>query len=327
MDVYPFQQRRIKMATRSQNGYSLIELLIVIATVAVMAAILFPVFTSPNIRDAAKNADKQNTKKIAAAILQYAADNDGKFPRSGYDCLGHDNDPSFAPGESNQCGGDTWQDAVGPYVGDKWLFLAPKDFSEPGEGAWGGGTGDDFNATDDNLSFVINDLLAHKMPNNAGGYADPANADFKADGLRVSDVKSPSQCLLISEGHSGWNKVSSPGAQVVVTDWTGSTDLQNKWHHDYSFGFNCSFLITSHSYDGTNMIRIGLPFVDHGGNVAFVDGHQKFIAFENTTGAPILCQTLPWTLSMDPKQRNADRNSCSDPNNPLPAGWTAPNWF
>jgi prepilin-type N-terminal cleavage/methylation domain-containing protein len=318
--------------TRFQRGYTLTELLIVIATIAVMAAILFPVFSDVSIRNAAKNADKHNTRKISAAILEYAEDNDGKFPRAGYDCRGHNDnlpgdDTIFAPGQQNQCGGDAWQDAIGPYVKKADLFLAPDDKSQVGDGPWGGGTGTSFNTTDGNLSFVINDLLSHAMPSKAGGYADPASVSPQSDGLRVSDVATPSQCLLIAEGHSGWDKASAGDAHPVLTDWTGSTDIQNKWHHEYTVTQNFTPFIASTGYDGSKFIRIGLPFRDHGANVAYTDGHQAFISVEDSNGNPLLCHTLPWTKAMDPQQRNSHLDSCNDPSNPLPAGWTNPNWF
>jgi type II secretory pathway pseudopilin PulG len=326
------------MDTTSRRGYSLTELVIVIGVVAATAAILLPVFSQARISEQRRTSDR-NIRKVGLGVLEYLRDNDEKFPRSGYDCRGHnDTSPSgdstlFAPGEQNQCGGDGWQDAVGPYVGDPAAFVSPLDKSAIGKGPWGGGTGNDGNPDDGNFSLVYNDLLAHRMPTKTtdinAGYADPSMADARADGLRITDIKTPSQCLLIAEGHGGWDKATNPDATVVVTDWTGSTDLTNKWHQEMAVDFNCDFFLAAQSYSGLAYVRVDLPFNGNGGNVVFTDGHEKFMPFQNAAGQPVVCRTLSWTRTMDPQQRKADIDSCNDPNNPVAysGGWTQPNWF
>jgi prepilin-type N-terminal cleavage/methylation domain-containing protein/prepilin-type processing-associated H-X9-DG protein len=315
---------------RNRKGFSLLELIVILVLIAVLAAILTPVFTQWRI-DAQSRQGEQNIRLLTQGILQYAQDHDNKFPRLGYDCASHDYSNGaystiFAPGETNQCGGDTWQNVVGPYVHDPSIFLAPGDKSNPGEGPWGGGTGTNFNTTDGNLSYVVNDFLAHPMPTRSDGYADPSQLDVRANGLPLTTVKTPANCLMICEGHGGWDKVTG-STTIVATDWTGSTDLQNKWHHDYSL-VNETFLLTSRGYQfGQTMIRIGLPFNHNGGNVGFADGHTAFVPYATPSGIPMLCKTLSWPKTMDPLQRNADHDGCKDPNNPPGVGWTTPNWF
>lgn len=66
-----------------QRGFTLIELLVVIAIIAILAAILFPVFAK--VRQKAWQANcAANGKQIAMAIRQYADDNDGYGPNSGW---------------------------------------------------------------------------------------------------------------------------------------------------------------------------------------------------------------------------------------------------
>jgi prepilin-type processing-associated H-X9-DG protein len=320
----------LKKTEKSGQGYTLTELLVVIGTVAVLAAILLPVVANSALARH-RYTSGENLNLVGKAVLQYLEDNDGKYPRAGYSCRNHlDTVPGdntlFAAGEANQCGGDEWQDAVGPYVHDKRIFLDSADYSEVGEGPWGGGTDTTGTTTDGNLSFIINDLLSHQTPTSAKGYADVARQDLHSNGLRISDVKTPSQCLLLAEGHSGWDKASASDAHPVLTDWTGSTDIQNKWHHDYSLG-NCSFLLTSTAYDGMQFVRVDLPFHRDGANMFYADGHAAFVVLQDKTGKPLLCKNLPWTKNVDPKQRHAERNSCRDSDNPLPGGWTNPNWY
>jgi prepilin-type N-terminal cleavage/methylation domain-containing protein/prepilin-type processing-associated H-X9-DG protein len=83
-----------------RRGFTLIELLVVIAIIAILAAILFPVFAQA--REKARQAScTSNMKQIGLAILMYAGDYDEQLPW----------------GASN--GGPTlttWYDLVEPYV-------------------------------------------------------------------------------------------------------------------------------------------------------------------------------------------------------------------
>ena len=61
------------------RAFTLIELLVVIAIIAILAAILFPVFA--RAKDAAKDtANLSNAKQMGTAILMYSGDNNDYFP-------------------------------------------------------------------------------------------------------------------------------------------------------------------------------------------------------------------------------------------------------
>ncbi|NLC58402.1 MAG: prepilin-type N-terminal cleavage/methylation domain-containing protein [Armatimonadetes bacterium] len=63
---------------RKQNGFTLIELLVVIAIIAILAAILFPVFA--RARENARKANCQsNLKQIATAAMMYRQDYDERW--------------------------------------------------------------------------------------------------------------------------------------------------------------------------------------------------------------------------------------------------------
>src|SRR5688500_14171901 len=63
------------------SGFTLIELLVVIAIIAILAAILFPVFA--RARENARSASCQsNLKQIGLAFAQYVQDYEGSYPRA-----------------------------------------------------------------------------------------------------------------------------------------------------------------------------------------------------------------------------------------------------
>src|SRR5260221_10716098 len=69
-----------EVTLRRPRGFTLIELLVVIAIIAILAAILFPVFAQA--RAAARKAScVSNTKQFSLGILMYAQDYDETIPR------------------------------------------------------------------------------------------------------------------------------------------------------------------------------------------------------------------------------------------------------
>lgn len=71
----------MRIGRNSEKGFTLIELLVVIAIIAILAAILFPVFAQA--REKARQAScLSNLKQIGMASLMYVQDNDGQFEPS-----------------------------------------------------------------------------------------------------------------------------------------------------------------------------------------------------------------------------------------------------
>jgi prepilin-type N-terminal cleavage/methylation domain-containing protein len=68
-----------EMNARRVSAFTLIELLVVIAIIAILAAILFPVFSQAREK-ARQIACVSNMKQLALAFLQYEQDNDETFP-------------------------------------------------------------------------------------------------------------------------------------------------------------------------------------------------------------------------------------------------------
>jgi prepilin-type N-terminal cleavage/methylation domain-containing protein/prepilin-type processing-associated H-X9-DG protein len=68
---------------RRSSGFTLIELLVVIAIIAILAAILFPVFAQAR-ESARKTSCLSNMKQLGTAVMMYIQDYDGAYPLAWY---------------------------------------------------------------------------------------------------------------------------------------------------------------------------------------------------------------------------------------------------
>ena len=97
------------------NGFTLIELLVVIAIIAILAAILFPVFA--RARENARRASCQsNLKQIALGIKQYVQDYDERFPPY-----------NFTLPAPNQFHHDGWAKIIQPYLKSTQILQCPSE--------------------------------------------------------------------------------------------------------------------------------------------------------------------------------------------------------
>lgn len=78
---------KIYCHSRRANAFTLIELLVVIAIIAILAAILFPVFASAREK-ARQTACLSNTKQIGTAVSMYVQDYDESLPMGGWSAAG-----------------------------------------------------------------------------------------------------------------------------------------------------------------------------------------------------------------------------------------------
>jgi prepilin-type N-terminal cleavage/methylation domain-containing protein len=100
-----------------RRAFTLIELLVVIAIIAILAAILFPVFAQAKVA-AKKTANLNNHKQLALAMLMYCGDVDDVFP------LIFTDSPVGAP-DGITTGVYTWQNTIQPYAKNWGLLIDP----------------------------------------------------------------------------------------------------------------------------------------------------------------------------------------------------------
>jgi prepilin-type N-terminal cleavage/methylation domain-containing protein/prepilin-type processing-associated H-X9-DG protein len=102
-------------------GFTLIELLVVIAIIAILAAILFPVFAQA--RDKARqSACISNTKQMGTAIMMYAEDYNETLPRYWDDSVGEPRNKGVPP-NPNPLG--YWHNQIQSYIKNYNVFICP----------------------------------------------------------------------------------------------------------------------------------------------------------------------------------------------------------
>src|SRR5437763_14870133 len=94
----------------SRNGFTLIELLVVIAIIAILAAILFPVFAQAREK-ARQTACASNMRQMGLAVQMYLQDYDERFPLA-----------ATAPTPTTFL---NWHHLVDPYVKNKQVWICP----------------------------------------------------------------------------------------------------------------------------------------------------------------------------------------------------------
>lgn len=117
----------------NQRGFTLIELLVVIAIIAILAAILFPVFAQA--REAArKTSCLNNTKQIATAYQMYLQDYDEVFPPHVTERTAPSSVPDTAAGRAPY----TYRFKLDPYVKNTGVYKCPSApaWPAPAAGAW-----------------------------------------------------------------------------------------------------------------------------------------------------------------------------------------------
>ncbi|MBC8136124.1 MAG: DUF1559 domain-containing protein [Fibrella sp.] len=178
-----------------RRGFTLIELLVVIAIIAILAAILFPVFAQAREK-ARQTSCLSNEKQLGLALIQYTQDYDETYP---YSIM------SGITGDWNQ----TWVQKVIPYVKDLRVFMCPSDSNagdlSPVGNNWAGSQ----------ISYAVNSLYSEQWccnPTwNSGfpfqgliGYAGEVGWLDRGNGSQPeASVTNPSRTILLTEKHSG----------------------------------------------------------------------------------------------------------------------------
>jgi len=189
-----------------RRGFTLIELLVVIAIIAILAAILFPVFARAREK-ARQTSCLSNMKELGLGELMYV----------------QDYDEHFSPNYSYSDGGNQlfwWDDMIQPYVNNRQIFICPSD--EPAEYTYRRPPG-----LPNPLQFSYS---ANAMgDNSATDYGAGGPIRGSGNGRAMALVKEPAQCIMLCEANT---------REVSHADRTDCYDSDNgyidKDHNDTS---------------------------------------------------------------------------------------------
>ncbi|HCA47545.1 MAG TPA: hypothetical protein DEP45_09375 [Armatimonadetes bacterium] len=95
-----------------RRGFTLIELLVVIAIIAILAAILFPVFARAREK-ARQTSCLSNVKQLMLGVMMYAQDYDEVLP--------------IGSNWTTPAGSIVWDQALEPYVKNAQVFICPSE--------------------------------------------------------------------------------------------------------------------------------------------------------------------------------------------------------
>jgi prepilin-type N-terminal cleavage/methylation domain-containing protein/prepilin-type processing-associated H-X9-DG protein len=188
-----------------RKGFTLIELLVVIAIIAILAAILFPVFAKAREK-ARQSSCLSNVKQIGIAVLSYVQDNDEMMPSTWFG-------PTAYPGAYQ------WPQACAPYIKNWQIFLCPSDTGRTMVANNG--------APGSTLSFSFS--VAYYSGSGVAGVS--ANGP---NGKALSSLQDPSGTIIMADGTGsfefGWPNIAGQPADMSFLPVR---------HND---GVNCGFV-------------------------------------------------------------------------------------
>ncbi len=255
------------LKNRVRSGFTLIELLVVIAIIAILAAILFPVFAQA--RDKARQTScLSNTKQFSFAFLAYASDYDDTFPAA----FGFHPTVGWLAGYYHSVPSDYHYVKNGVTETAMRMFWANSLFSYiKSDGVYACPSGAE------NMPA----LLAWAIPGPNG--TQPRNISYVMNGLLstypVSQVDHSADVILLWEGNG---KVQNQGAGVAnpaldcSSNPTGPecvyqpTFGKSQAQCDTAYGTSNGYPSGMYNTDGTMQIHSG------GANFVYADGHAKW---------------------------------------------------
>lgn len=168
-----------------RRAFTLIELLVVIAIIAILAAILFPVFAKAR-ENARRSSCQSNLKEISLATMQYAQDNDEKLPKP-FVTANVPGSWMYATSITNfgTSAFDPTRGSIYTFAKNAQIFMCPSDSAKQGD------------------SFGMNQMLG--APGGAGG-------------IKISKLSNAASTVMYGEEASG-STGSTDDASIDPT-WT-----------------------------------------------------------------------------------------------------------
>jgi prepilin-type N-terminal cleavage/methylation domain-containing protein/prepilin-type processing-associated H-X9-DG protein len=244
----------MKINYNQRRGFTLIELLVVIAIIAILAAILFPVFAQA--REKARSIScLSNQKQLALGVMMYIQDYDEAFPlgiaryngswfNGGFSFpQGWDNPPDAAFEEASSV---TWANSLQPYIKNGQMFGCPS-------------------AAKTDIGWSV------------GQRKEPYYSSYSYNGILQSypqaGVIAPTEVILFSEmqGKYGYKGVALANPRLNCSGTADCVYIPR----DTAAG-TCSTTIGGRSSSGTYVANSVRLIHTGGQNFSFADGHAKW---------------------------------------------------
>ena len=269
------KQRRLNNTTGA--GFTLIELLVVIAIIAILAAILFPVFQK--VRENARRAQAlSNAKQLGLGITQYVQDADEKMPMGGQ--TGQLTDPNRYESE--------WQEAIYPFVKSEGVYHDPDDSAStanPAPSAQAASGQANNAAAYSGSSFLLNGTLTTPV--------SLANGQAGRIPTAINAIVSPAEFIVLTSGQRSYTAGNAVPAGAS-RDHANVDASKSIWAQEYAF----QPAATVHLFcQGGNPHCLGhIAYHKDGQIFLFGDGHAKFYSMDvtNPQAEVALEGKLPW---------------------------------
>ena len=253
-----------------RTAFTLVEILVVVAILAILAAVLFPVFGRAR-ENARRSSCLSNMRQIGLGIAQYTQDFDERLP--------------FSTGTTPDPLSGRWPNKIASYVKNTQVFVCPSytehrlpaNFLAFTAGGWNGSSS----------TYGINENLSeYRNP----GPLSPGDSVSR----HLGELKSPSETALIAEvaelSANGNALLGSPDNldptswenHINKTAWNkGNSDWQ--WVPPGQFGGSG---VTSYLSPGPSNVNMRRPLARHfdGLNVVYCDGHAKWVPITQFLG-------------------------------------------
>jgi prepilin-type N-terminal cleavage/methylation domain-containing protein/prepilin-type processing-associated H-X9-DG protein len=255
----------------TRRAFTLIELLVVIAIIAILAAILFPVFAQAREK-ARQTTCLSNAKQLALALNMFADDHNEKLPKAWF------NDEA-QPGEKWEFGDPFWgwDYALQAYTKNKGIFRCPSDADTGMRGLW---TNAGTTLRDPNGNAIGPLGNRHTEDDIPGSFryniSNHPNGPWTA--LHLAQLDRPAEAILIVESRLGVNNASWHQAAT----WEG-----NEGYVCYDYTNNLAFDRHFGKLDRSRSNQAAPETFASGrdqalANYIFADGHAKAFAWGQT---------------------------------------------
>ena len=248
-----------------KKGFTLIELLVVIAIIAILAAILFPVFQKVR-ENARRTACLSNEKQLGIAVVQYSQDYD-EYLINGTNGFG---------------GASGWAGQVYPYVKSTGVFHCPDDSSSVIQGS-------------NPSSYALNSNFAFYIDNKVIG----VHCNSVHGAYTLSHLSAPSKTVMLFEvsGNDNYDvsTESLPISKGGTFEYCGGSPGGNGTGNQYGGGPTNGYtvpggiiimatglmpgvLALEKIINAGDVPKLGVDPGRHtGSNYMFTDGHAKYL--------------------------------------------------